>query len=127
MTENKDDRPQPPDFGEVIKKIRVDQKLTLKAAAELTGIAEAYLWQLENGKRETPRPETIKKLADGYGVAAQQLLVSAGYLPSSEEFKADVKKMENSHLFRDYQKLSEEGKKEFEVLLKYLKNKDSNK
>ncbi len=127
MEDKKDDRPDPVDFGEVIKKIRTDKKLTLKAAAGLTGIAEAYLWQLENGERKSPRPETIKKLADGYGVPAQHLLACGGYLPSTEEIKQDVKQMEKTHLFRDYQKLSDGGKKELEGFLQYLKDKDSKK
>lgn len=125
MEEKKDDRPDPVDFGEVIKKIRTDRDLTLKAAAELTGIAEAYLWQLENGERKSPRPETIKKLADGYGIPVQHLLACAGYMPTKEETKEEVEQIKKTHLFRDYQKLSDTGKKELENYLQYLKGKDT--
>lgn len=125
MEEKKDDRPNPVDFGEIIKKIRTDKDLTLKAAAELTGIAEAYLWQLENGERKSPRPETIKKLADGYGVPAQHLLACAGYLPTKEEMKEEVEQIKKTHIFRDYEKLSATGKKELEDYLRYLKGKDT--
>lgn len=125
MEEKKDDRPDPVDFGEVIKKIRTDRDLTLKAAAELTGIAEAYLWQLENGERKSPRPETIKKLADGYGIPVQHLLACAGYMPTKEETKEEVEQIKKTHLFRDYQKLSDTGKKELEDYLRYLKGKDT--
>lgn len=125
MEEKKDDRPDPVDFGEIIKKIRTDKDLTLKAAAELTGIAEAYLWQLENGERKSPRPETIKKLADGYGVPPQHLLACAGYLPTKEEMKEEVEQIKKTHIFRDYEKLSDTGKKELEDYLRYLKGKDT--
>lgn len=125
MEEKKDDRPNPVDFGEIIKRIRTDKDLTLKAAAELTGIAEAYLWQLENGERKSPRPETIKKLADGYGVPAQHLLSCAGYLPTKEEMKEEVEQIKKTHIFRDYEKLSDTGKRELEDYLRYLKGKDT--
>jgi HTH-type transcriptional regulator, competence development regulator len=125
MEEKKDDRPDPVNFGEIIKKIRTDKDLTLKAAAESTGIAEAYLWQLENGERKSPRPETIKKLADGYGIPVQHLLACAGYMPTKEETKQEVEQIKKTHLFRDYQKLSDTGKKELENYLQYLKGKDT--
>ncbi len=127
MEEKKDDRPEPVDFGEVIKKIRTDRKLTLKAAAELTGIAEAYLWQLENGKRESPRPETIKKLADGYGVPPQHLLACGGYLPEQGDIKKEVESANNKYLFRGFEKLSQEGKKKLESYLQFLQKEDKSK
>ncbi|MCG3204977.1 MAG: hypothetical protein KCHDKBKB_01694 [Elusimicrobia bacterium] len=127
MEEKKDDRPAPADFGEVIKKIRTEKDLSLRDAAKLTGIAEAYLWQLENGKRENPRPETIRKLAEGYQIPPQHLLACAGYLPTKEEIKEEVEEMKKTHVFRDYQKLSDDGKKELEGFLRYLKDKDTKK
>lgn len=67
-------------LGEYLKKIRVQKGYSLKEASRQTGIAKAYLWQLENGERKIPRPEMLKKLAEGYGVPAETLLKIVGYL-----------------------------------------------
>lgn len=113
-------------LGEYLKKLREEKGYSLREAGRQTGIAEAYLWQLENGKRVIPRPEMLKKLAKGYGVPAENILKHAGYPvgPADEKKEAASKK---GVLYRVYEKLSNEGKKELEKYMQYLQQKDSGK
>lgn len=105
-----------------LKKLRADKKYSLKEAGERTGIAEAYLWQLENGRREVPRPETLKKLADGYGIPVENLLKYAGYMEQSAPDPKKEAEAETKVLFRDYEKLSDEKKKMFQMFLRSLQS-----
>ena len=48
------------------KKLRKDKKLTLRQVEEITGISNAYLSQLENGKIKSPSFDTVIKLLKIY-------------------------------------------------------------
>ena len=113
-------------LGEYLKKIREEKGYSLREAGKRTKIAEAYLWQLENGKREIPRPEMLKKLAEGYGVPVETLLKHAGYFeePADEKKEGETAK---THLFRGYEKLSPDQKKQFETFLRFLQKEDPKK
>lgn len=113
-------------FGEFLKELRIEKGYSLRQAKEQTGISEAYLWQLENGKREVPRPETVKKLADGYGVPEETFLNYAGYLskPADQKKKDETAK---THLFRDYEKLTPKGKELLEGFLNTLRQSEYKK
>lgn len=49
-------------FGEQIKRLRAEKKLTLKQVEDATGISNAYLSQLETGKIKKPSHDTVIKL-----------------------------------------------------------------
>lgn len=57
--------PSLPNFRE----IRKAKGLTLRKLEEITGISNAYLSQLENGKIKSPSYNTVKKLYDLYNKA----------------------------------------------------------
>lgn len=113
-------------FGEFLKQLRLERGYSLREAKEQTGISEAYLWQLENGKREIPRPETVRRLAKGYGVPEETFLNYAGYLtkPADAKTKDETAK---THLFRDYEKLSPDGKRMLGVFLAGLRQAEEKK
>lgn len=68
-------------FGEYLLKLRKRKGLTLKQV-EAAGVASnAYLSQLERGRRKPPHPDILKGLAAIYEVPLKDLLVAAGYLP----------------------------------------------
>jgi HTH-type transcriptional regulator, competence development regulator len=52
---------------------------TLRAVERDTGISNAYLSQLENGKIKTPSPQTLHKLALTYSVSYELLMELAGF------------------------------------------------
>jgi len=71
-------------FGRYIKSLREDRGLTLRQVQSQSGISDSYVSQLETGQRGTPSPEFLKKLATGYDVPYEELLVAAGYLQSTD-------------------------------------------
>lgn len=73
-------------FSEKLKSLRKEKKLTLKELASLSGTSDSYLSQLENGKRNPPKPELLKKISKGLSNSKKdealiyaQLTVAAGY------------------------------------------------
>lgn len=69
-----------PEFGEYMKELRSRQNLALRDVSEKTGMSYSYLAQIENGKRNPPGPELMKKLAPLYRVPVAELMKAAGYL-----------------------------------------------
>lgn len=70
-------------IGEYLKNLRGG--ISIRAVADATGISNAYLSQLEGGKRENPHPEILKKLAKYYSIPMIEMLKQAGYLEEDEE------------------------------------------
>ncbi len=69
-------------FGDYLREMRKAAGLTLRQVEAIVGVSNAYLSQVETGKRPAPRPETIKKLAEAYRAPVEELLAQAGYLDS---------------------------------------------
>jgi SOS-response transcriptional repressor LexA len=67
-------------FGERLKELRKNKGLKIRELESLSGVSNAYLSQLENGKRGKPSPEIIKKLAPHIGVTYTELMKLAGYI-----------------------------------------------
>jgi len=76
------------DFGEYLRKLREEQRWSLRQVAAKTGVSVSYITQIENGKRKAPGPEILKKLAPVYKVPVRELLKAAGYLEDANEIKA---------------------------------------
>jgi len=68
------------DLGSFIKDLRVKRDMNLVQLSEKSGISTAQISRIENGKRKTPRPETLKQLADSLEIPHEQMLRAAGYL-----------------------------------------------
>lgn len=58
---------------------RKRRNLTLRAVETETGISNAYLSQLENGKIQTPSPVVLHKLSELYRVPYATTLELTGY------------------------------------------------
>ena len=85
--------------------------LSLRAAEAATGISNAYLSQLENGKIQEPSPVLLGKLAQLYDVDYLMLLDLAGYpVPRTQ-------RPLNSRLAA---RLGSTNKEEEEALVEYL-------
>lgn len=66
-------------LSQYLAEARKQAGLTLRAAETATGISNAYLSQLENGKIQEPSPVLLDKLAQLYHVDYLMLLDLAGY------------------------------------------------
>lgn len=76
-------------FGELLRSERRKKGLTMRELERRTGISQAYISQLESGKRNAPKPDMIKKLSDGIDVSYLYLLEKTGYF---EGFIEEIEK-----------------------------------
>ena len=72
------------DVSEVLKELRASKGLSLRQAEKKTGISNAYLSQLENGKIGQPSPHILHKLAEVYDTSYNDLMKLAGYIKRKE-------------------------------------------
>lgn len=85
--------------------------LSLRAVEATTGISNAYLSQLENGKIRQPSPTLLHKLSELYDMKYQQLLEAAGY---------PVPELETPNRSQFVARLADTTHKEQHALLEYL-------
>ena len=67
------------DLSRLLKSVRQSVSLSLREVEKRTGISNAYLSQLENGRTANPSPHVLAKLSRVYNVAYPQLMQAAGY------------------------------------------------
>lgn len=103
-------------FGSHIKQLRESKKMTLNQLAMYAEISAAQLSRIETGKRGTPKPQTIEKIANALKVDYNELMRIAGYLdgtsfstPKIGEKTAEITKDE-----KDIAKRLEKFKEELE-------------
>ena len=63
-------------IGQLIRRYRKKQKLTLKAVAEKAGISESFLSQVENNVN-SPSVDTLQKICGSIGISTGDLLNEA--------------------------------------------------
>ena len=61
-------------FGEVLRQIRKEKKLSLRDVEKITGVSNAYLSQIESGKRNIPTIAVMLRLAKGYGITEEEMV-----------------------------------------------------
>jgi transcriptional regulator with XRE-family HTH domain len=73
-------------IGDYIRDQRRRAKVSLRQLAEVTGVSNPYLSQIERGLRK-PSAEILQQIAKGLRISAEALYVQAGIL---EEREADT-------------------------------------
>ena len=68
------------EFGNYLRRLRQEQRLSLREVEGMAGVSNSYLALVEQGKRKPPGAEILKKLAPIYDVPVRDLLKAAGYL-----------------------------------------------
>lgn len=68
-------------LGEYLKEQRTNAKLSLRQLAEVAGVSNPYLSQIERGLRK-PSAEVLNQLAKGLRISAEALYERAGLLES---------------------------------------------
>jgi transcriptional regulator with XRE-family HTH domain len=71
-------------FGEYLRTLRTEKRLSLREVEELSGVSNSYLGLIERGQRPIPGADILKKLAPVYDVPVRDLLNAAGYLRDEE-------------------------------------------
>jgi len=108
-------------LGRYLKQVRKERKLTLRAVEEKTGISNAYLSQIENGRIVKPSPSVLYKLAECYDVSYECLMQLAGHpLPTTS---TKVERLEPAfRLSSSFDDLTEEEKKRVLEYIEFLKS-----
>ena len=81
-------------FGEYLKGLRQEQKLSLRDVAAKTGVSISYFAQIEHGRKKAPSVEILKRLALVYNVPVRDLLKAAGYLEEVQPVLTDEEEIE---------------------------------
>lgn len=82
------------EFGERIRSLRKQAKMTIRQLETYSGVSNSYLSQLENGKRGVPSPEILRKLSGPLRVPFSHLMKVAGYVnDESEIYTVDKEKI----------------------------------
>lgn len=67
-------------FGDYIKRLRQEQKLSMRGLAHKANIDSGALTRLEQGKVAAPQPDTLKALAAALQVPLADLFTMVGYV-----------------------------------------------
>lgn len=62
-------------FGDRLRRLRTERRLSLDELAGKTGVTKAYLWRLETSPGVNPSLDILHKLASGLGVTVSSLIV----------------------------------------------------
>lgn len=89
-------------FGQQLRELRRARKLTVNQLAVYSGISSATISKIENGKRGTPKPATIKKLAAVLKVPYENLMAAAGHI---QAFPEEIREASESYqsVYKIYQ------------------------
>ena len=84
-------------FGEYIKRLRLDARLSLRQVEAQVGISNSYLYQIERGERNPPKLEVMERLAALYGVSLEALTDAARTMPPVDQ-DLRRKRLHNAYL-----------------------------
>ena len=114
-------------FGEYIKRMRLDRGMSLRDVEVKTGISNAYLSQVERGKRNIPSTKVLFKLAQAYGISMEYLIIrQVKELEKKQESFSQSKlpPPDTEYITTNYEKLSEDGKQSLKDFLQFLIDKE---
>jgi transcriptional regulator with XRE-family HTH domain len=78
------------DLGSFLKEQRHGAKLSLRQLADLAGVSNPYLSQIERGLKK-PSADILQSLAKGLRISAESLYVRAGILDEQDAGQVEVK------------------------------------
>jgi len=64
-------------FGEYLKRLRIENRLSLRQVEKEVSISNSYLYQIERGEKNPPKVEILKKLATLYKINLSSLMQDA--------------------------------------------------
>lgn len=73
------------EFGAYIKRLREERQLSLREVEKAVGISNSYLYQIERGERNPPKPEILKKMAALYNVGFASMMAAAKLHENSDD------------------------------------------
>jgi transcriptional regulator with XRE-family HTH domain len=103
------------ELSEFLKTLRLTRKMSLRDVEDACGVSNAYLSQVEQGKK--PSPQILHKLADAYGIGYDKLMEKAGYISKRTLSEGQSKHRSGRLAAASLGELSNDEEQE---LLKYL-------
>jgi len=73
-------------ISEYIKAKREAHDLSQRQLAELSGVSNTEIWQIESGKRQKVQPAILRAMAPHIGSSYEELMKIAGYFPEESSF-----------------------------------------
>src|SRR5690348_16288937 len=77
-------------LGDYLREQRQSARMSLRQLAELAGVSNPYLRQIERGLKK-PSAEILQSLAKGLRISAESLYVRAGFLEEQDAGQVEVK------------------------------------
>jgi transcriptional regulator with XRE-family HTH domain len=74
-------------LADFLRARRKDLSLTLRDVEQKTGLSNAYLSQVENGKIAQPSPSSLSKIAEAYNLSFGRLMELAGHPTATQTGK----------------------------------------
>ena len=108
-------------LGEKVKELREKKGMNQKELSEASGITQATISRIEKGKVNQLKSEALKRLADALGSTIDYLVDKADKLTPNDILRADETA---KHLFRGYEKLSSDGRKQLIDFVNFLEGKE---
>lgn len=105
-------------LGKALKRSRELIPMTLRQVEEATGISNAYLSQLENGKIKKPSANVLYKLASLYNEPLDSFLAAAGII---EDYKPEKSRLLSTSPALAAEELTDEEEKQLLDYLKYIR------
>jgi transcriptional regulator with XRE-family HTH domain len=103
-------------LSKLLTRLRERSGLSLRDVEEQTGLSRANLSRLEHGTYAKPAPETLRRLAQVYGVDASELLTAAGYTAKQAEALPSLR----PYLRAKYGHLSADARREVQAFIEQL-------
>ena len=111
-------------LGKFLKEARKAEKATLRFVEQQTGISNAYLSQLENGKIRQPSPTLLHKLCELYDVSYAEAMKLAGYpLPNESDVSSEPIHTAGPGLFGRFGDITADEEKKLAEYLDFLRSK----
>ena len=103
-------------FGEKLKQLRVEKKITQRSLAEKIGVDFSYISKIETGALEPPSEEVIIKIAKALNANEEDLILLAKKMPTS--FQERILEHDISALFlRKVSNLTQRQKDEIKKII----------
>lgn len=78
-------------FGDELRELRKSKRLTIGQLATYTGLNSGFISQVETGKRNIPKVETLERIAKGLKISNKEILAMAGIVDTSESVSISKK------------------------------------
>lgn len=88
------------EFGEYLRRLRKNRKLTIRQLDTYSGVSNSYISQMERGERGVPSPEILQKLAKPLGIKYEELMKKAGYIEETKNNKESAYALPESEIER---------------------------